>query len=158
MRHRWAAFVLVLALCVSGSQVAGAQVATPPARDEPTAQLGQNYPNPFNPETRIPFAVGNAPTCTEHGKFYRVTLKIYNLLSQLVAVPVLQGGGGVSSVTSESGKPLENVALTCDKYTAYWDGKDMRTAKDAPSGIYYYRLDVEGKKPLVRKMVVTKEP
>jgi hypothetical protein len=114
-------------------------------------ELAQNYPNPFNPETTIPFSVGGGPTCTDHGRQYRVSLRIYNLLTQLVAVPVLQGGsGGVAG-----GQPLENVLLTCGQYTAYWDGKYRNTGRDVASGIYLYRLEVNGR-PLFRKMIVTK--
>ena len=158
MRHGWAALALVLGLtALTPREVVAQQSGTPqqpaPPRAKAAGGLGQNYPNPFNPETRIPFTVGDYPTCAEPSRPHKVTLRIYNLLAQLVAVPVLQGGAG----NVAGGAAIENLALTCSQYTAYWDGKDMRTAKDAPSGIYYYRLDVEGKKPLVRKMVVTKE-
>lgn len=152
MRHRWAALSFVLALCAAMPRESHAQAPVTPEHGEAQAELGQNYPNPFNPETRIPFAVGDPPACTERGKLYRVTLKIYNLLSQLVAVPVLQGG----SSNVAGGQVVENVALECDRYTAYWDGKDMNTSREVASGIYYYRLEVDGKKPLVRKMLVTK--
>jgi len=113
--------------------------------------LDQNYPNPFNPETRIPFAVGDPPVCNEPGRLRKVSLRIYNLLAQLVAVPVLVGGTG----QVEGGKPLENVELGCGAYTAYWDGKYQGTEREVASGIYLYRLEVDGR-AAVRKMIVTK--
>jgi len=59
------------------------------------ATLGQNYPNPFNPETHIPFSVGDSPTCSNPSKQYRVSLAVYNVLSDIVSVPVLQGAAGL---------------------------------------------------------------
>lgn len=153
MKLGGAAFCIVLALHVFAPRPVAAQGVQPvaPRRDQPSGTLGQNYPNPFNPETRIPFVVGDAPTCSDPNKQHRVTLRIYNLLAQLVAVPVLQGGsGGVAG-----GAELENLGLTCAQYTAYWDGKDRRTGAEVASGIYLYRLEVDGR-AVVRKMIVTK--
>ncbi|MEW5919263.1 MAG: hypothetical protein AB1762_22870, partial [Gemmatimonadota bacterium] len=105
----------------------------------------------FTPETTRPFSVGGAPNCTDNARQYRVSLRIYNLLTQLVGVPVLQGG----SVGVAGGQPLENLLLTCGQYTAYWDGKYKNTGREVASGIYLYRLEVNGK-PIFRKMIVTK--
>ena len=116
--------------------------------------LGRNYPNPFNPETFIPFQLraelflgGQKPV---------VSLKIYNVLAQLVAVPIVQG----------SGEKLDNATLTWNgsgDYTAYWDGKVQGTGKEAASGVYVYQLIVQwmqNGKPQVRsssnKMTVMK--
>lgn len=151
MRHRWAALSFVLALSAAMPRVLSAQGNPTTGRERSSGALGQNYPNPFNPETRIPFSIGDAPTCTEAGRQYRVTLRVYNLLSQLVAVPVLQGGtGGVAG-----GQPLENVYLTCGQYTAYWDGKYINSSREVASGIYMYRLEVDGRS-VVKKMLVSK--
>jgi hypothetical protein len=78
-------------------------------------------------------------------------LRIYNLLAQLVAVPVLQGGVG----NAAGGESLDNLLLTCNEYTAYWDGKYSQTGEDVASGIYLFRLEVDGK-VLVKKMIVRK--
>ncbi|HJU75049.1 MAG TPA: hypothetical protein VJ717_14995 [Gemmatimonadaceae bacterium] len=152
MKHRWAALLAVLALSAFLPQDIWAQSSGSSGRDASTGSaLGQNYPNPFNPETTIPFSVGGAPNCADQGRQYRVSLRIYNLLTQLVAVPVLQGGSaGVSG-----GQALENVLLTCGQYTAYWDGKYRNTGREVASGIYIYRLEVNGR-ALFRKMIVTK--
>ena len=156
MKHRWAALaVAVLALSAFMPRDSAAQAAGQPPRERDAGiGLGQNYPNPFNPETRIPFSVGlsgEPPACTDPSRQYRVSLRIYNLLAQLVAVPVLQGGAdGV-----EGGQRIENLRLPCRDYTAYWDGKYMGTGREVASGIYLYRLEVDGK-AVVRKMIVMK--
>ena len=123
----------------------------------PGVVLGQNYPNPFSPDTRIPFTVGDASGCKDINRTYKVTLRIYNLLSQPIAVAILQeGGGGLAT-----GQPVENRALTCSQYVAYWDGqyqvlkdgKMVSTGRPVADGIYLYRLEVDGF-VVVRKMVV----
>jgi hypothetical protein len=83
---------------------------------------------------------------------YRATLKIYNLLSQVVAVPVLKGASG----NVAGGQSLENVSLTCGAYTAFWDGKYRGTTQEVASGIYFYQLIIDGKVVDSRKMLVAK--
>ncbi len=142
MKRVWGALGLVLAFTAFMPREIQAQ----DARDKkPGMSLGQNYPNPFNPETKIPFSVGDPPACTDNGKQYRVSLKVYNLLSQLVTTPILQG----------QAQSLDNVTLSCGEYIAYWDGKVLNTGREAPSGVYYYRLEVNGV-PLLKKMIVVK--
>ena len=151
MKQCWAGGLFVLALLALPASSATAQ-GQQSSRDNRTgSELRQNYPNPFNPETRIAFSVGGFPNCVEPGRQYRVSLKIFNLLAQPVAVPVLQGGAsGVAG-----GQPLENVFLTCGEYTAYWDGKVSGTNREAASGVYAYRLEVNGS-PITRKMTIRK--
>lgn len=152
MTLRWAARGLVLAVCALVTRSAAAQATQQSSRDPVTgSSLGQNYPNPFNPETTIPFSIGGAPTCSDLGRQYRVSLKIYNVLAQLVATPVLQGG----SASVAGGQPLAGVLLTCGQYTAYWDGKYMNNGREVASGVYMYRLEIDGK-PIIRKMIVMK--
>jgi hypothetical protein len=121
--------------------------------------LGQNYPNPFNPTTRIPFSVGDPPLCSGSHEQYRVSLKIYNLLAQLVAVPTLVSGDG-SVVTSPgiggltgNGQPVQDVELSCGQYTAYWNGNYLTSARGVAPGMYLYRLEVNGR-AVVKKMFV----
>jgi hypothetical protein len=45
--------------------------------------------------------------------------------------------------------------LTCDQYIAYWNGKYSQTGEDVASGIYLYRLEVDGKQ-VVKKLIVRK--
>lgn len=153
MKHRWAALWLVLALSAFESRTLSAQSSQEKtSRDSRTgAELGQNYPNPFNPETTIPFNIGGGAGCENPGRQYKVSMRILNILAQLVAVPVLQGGAaGVAG-----GQSLENVLLTCGQFTAYWDGKSRGNGREVASGIYIYRLEVDGR-PIFRKMIVMK--
>ncbi|HET7583342.1 MAG TPA: hypothetical protein VFK13_00410 [Gemmatimonadaceae bacterium] len=148
MRHLWAAMV-VLALGALVPRGAMAQEQSSPPRDRgPKFELGQNYPNPFNPTTTIPFTLGDPPSCSDPGRTYRVTLQIYNILAQLVAIPVLQGGG-------DAGQPVRELELPCGSYTAYWDGNINGTSEEAASGVYLYRLQVDGR-VVVKKMLVAK--
>jgi len=144
LRQAWA--VLGLGLFAAGAGAGGlrAQQGTPP----PAVELKQNYPNPFNPATTIPFALSG--DLFQNGHRPVVTLKIYNVLAQLVSVPILQG----------TGEPLNAQALTCDnpsgcEYRAYWDGNVHSTGQQAASGVYIYQLDVDGKR-YTKKMIIMK--
>ena len=148
MKLRWAALSLVLALAALVTDDLAAQATSPP-QAEAQFELGSNYPNPFNLDTRIPFTVGVPPQCEEHGRLYKVTLRVYNLLSQLVAIPLLQEGSG----SVGTGQPLENVLLPCDRYVAYWDGKTRDTAQPVARGVYLYMLEVDGKQQVKRMFV-----
>ena len=148
MRYRWSALIVVLTLILM-PRVGFSQTAA--GTKPPAAKLGQNYPNPFNPETRIPFSVGGSPTCTDPSHQYKVTLRIYNALMQLVAVPVIQGGAG----NVAGGQPLQNVLVPCGQYVAYWNGNYLNTSKEAASGVYIAALDVDGQRFII-KMIVMK--
>jgi hypothetical protein len=126
MRYAWAVLGLGLwAGGVGGVGSAWGQGSTSP----PKVELKQNYPNPFNPATTIPFTLNVELFADGHRP--KVSLKVYNVLAQLVAVPILQG----------SGERLDDLELTCNgvtecAYTAYWDGKVLGTAQEAASGVY----------------------
>jgi len=145
MYQRWAALALVLAhWCLSPKSSAGqsAQPDQQQPRGRKSGTLGQNYPNPFTAETRIPFSLA----CAEGADSDRVvSVRIYNVLAQLVAVPVVEGRGD----------PLDNVKLPCGEYIGYWDGKVRRTGRGAASGIYIYELVVDGER-WAKKMFVGK--
>lgn len=152
MMHRWAARLFVLALCAVTARPLVGQGSQQSSRDAATgSELRQNYPNPFNPETRIGFRLGGFPNCIDPARQYRVTLRIYNVLAQHVATPVLLGGAAGLA----GGQPLENVFLSCGDYEAYWDGKVLNTDREAASGIYSYRLEIDGR-PITRKMTIRK--
>lgn len=144
MYHRWAALALVLALSGPAPESAAGQSAQqdqqPQGRKSGT--LGQNYPNPFKPDTRIPFSV----TCGEGGSTdHVVSVRIYNVLAQLVAIPVVEGRG----------ESLDKIKLPCGDYVGYWNGKVRRTGRAAAAGIYIYELVVDGERS-AKKMLVTK--
>ncbi len=90
-RYAWAILGLGLwAVGVGAGVGVGAEAAwgqTP----QPTIELKQNYPNPFNPATTIPFSLSGDLFVNGHRPV--ASLKIYNVLAQLVAVPILQGTG-----------------------------------------------------------------
>jgi hypothetical protein len=108
--------------------------------------LGRNYPNPFNPETWIPFDIPQDRFADGHRPV--VSLRIYNVLAQLVAIPVLQG----------SGQPLEKLALDWNgtgNFVAYWDGRYIGSEREAASGVYVYQLEVDGQRQ-TKKMTIIK--
>lgn len=112
------------------------------------SQLNQNYPNPFNPVTTITFTVLDEDL--EGGKPAIVTLRIFNVLQQLVAIPNAMNHPLGNAV------PVENLAYDSPGLKeTYWDGTD-RSGRKVASGIYYYQLIVNGERRGVKKMVVTK--
>ncbi len=135
----WAVFLLGL-LSAAPSQAEAQQ--NPPT--EPV-RLKRNYPNPFNPETTIPFELDQSVFAEGHEP--TVSLRIYNVLAQLVAIPILQGVG----------EPLDNVRLSWNgtgEYSAYWDGKIMGTNVEAPSGVYVYQLTVDSQRFSERMTII----
>ena len=136
--------------------LAGFALATPhtvkaqqPSR--PTQiELRQNYPNPFNPATTIPFSLSVDLFAGGHRPV--VSLRIFNVLAQLVAIPSLQ----------QSGQSLDNVELDCLSphdgvcdFSAYWDGHYLNSSREAASGVYVYQLVLNGQRSS-RRMVVMK--
>lgn len=143
-RYAWAVLGLGLTALGARATAAQGQQGSPPA----AVQLKQNYPNPFNPATTIPFSLSAELFSAGHRP--RVTLKVYNVLAQLVAVPILQG----------TGEPLDNVELSCAsvlgcEFSAYWDGNVLNTSRQAASGIYIYQLVVDGTR-YTKKMIIMK--
>src|SRR5437762_13271230 len=93
----------------------------------PAIGTQQNRSNPFNPATTIPFRVSGELFLKGHRPV--VSLRIFNVLAQLVAIPKLRG----------SGKALDSLALSCPTtmgcaYSAYWAGSGGHTGQLAGSG------------------------
>lgn len=88
-------------------------------------QLAQNYPNPFNPNTTIQFNLGETA---------EVKLMVVNVRGQEVQ-------------TLASGK------FTAGEHRVVWDAKDSRGATVA-SGVYLYRLEIDGRFNQTRKMIL----
>lgn len=78
-------------------------------------ELSQNYPNPFNPLTEIEYSLLKPAV---------VTVQIYNLLGQEVRM-------------------LVNERQATGSHSVFWDGKNEQ-GKSVSSGIYFYRLTVNG--------------
>jgi len=110
----------------------------------PRVELKENYPNPFFPATTIPFEIGSE-LCAK-GRQPVVSLKIYNVLVQVVAIPVLAAG---------SDERVDSLRLRCGRYRSYWDGKYLDGEAEATPGVYYYQLTVDGER-FTRKMIVQK--
>jgi hypothetical protein len=90
--------------------------------DLPNAfKLSQNYPNPFNPSTKINFAIPKAAF---------VTLKIYNVIGQVVDVLVSQ-------------------EMIAGNYEFNWNAADLT------SGIYFYSITA-GDFTDTKKMILVK--
>jgi len=80
----------------------------------PRIELKENYPNPFFPTTTIPFVIAQEVCARGHQPV--VSLKIYNVLVQVVAIPVLNSGGGPRVSGPER---LDSLRLRCGEYRAF---------------------------------------
>ena len=90
-------------------------------------QLIGNYPNPFNPTTTISFSI------PEESK---VELSVFNIKGQKV-------------------KTLAKDSFQKGKHSIVWNGKSD-TGKSVSSGIYFYKLNVNGVSNQVRKCILMK--
>jgi hypothetical protein len=89
--------------------------------------LSQNYPNPFNPSTTIAYNIM---------KQGNVDLTIYNVKGQKV-------------------RNLVNEIKPIGHYNVTWDGTSDNGSK-VGSGVYFYRLESNGLKTVLRKMLLLK--
>ena len=90
-------------------------------------KLCQNYPNPFNPETTIEYSL------KESGN---ICLEIYNIRGQKV-------------------NTLFNEFRKAGYHSVIWSGKDIND-NPVSSGIYLYKLNVNGKTEAVKKCLLLK--
>jgi len=124
---------------------AGSPVAAQANLLPPRVELKENYPNPFFPATTIPFAI--SPEVCSGGHQPVVSMKVYNVLVQVVAIPVMANG---------SAERLDTLRLRCGQYRAYWDGKYLDGKGEAIPGVYYYQLTVDGER-YTRKMIAQRK-
>jgi len=89
--------------------------------------LFQNYPNPFNPTTTISFSIIEDSN---------IELSIYNIKGQKV-------------------KQLVSDQLSAGQHSVVWDGDD-ESGKLVSSGVYLYKLNVNGKTEAVKKCLLLK--
>jgi FlgD Ig-like domain/The GLUG motif len=89
--------------------------------------LNPNYPNPFNPSTTIKFSIQNDS---------KVDLSIYNIKGQKT-------------------KTLAQNEYAKGTHSVIWNGID-ESGKSVSSGIYYYKLNVNGKTETVKKCLLLK--
>jgi len=86
-----------------------------------------NYPNPFNPSTTIEFSLKNDSV---------VELLIFNIKGQEI-------------------KTLANNEFTQGSHSVVWNG-DNENGKLVSSGVYHYKLNVNGKTKAVKKCLLLK--
>jgi len=91
-------------------------------------KLSQNYPNPFNPSTIVKFSI---PLCHSCGSRNPVRLIVYDILGKEVAT-------------------LVNEKLQAGTYEVNFDGNNLST------GIYFYSLEVDGKRIDTKKLMLMK--
>ncbi|HVP35990.1 MAG TPA: FlgD immunoglobulin-like domain containing protein [Terriglobales bacterium] len=94
-------------------------------------ELSQNFPNPFNPSTTIPYRAGSREV--KAGSPIHTTLKIYNILGQLV-------------------RTLVDEVKIPGSYEVTWNGKD-NSGKEIASGTYFYQLKT-GSVTATKKMIL----
>ena len=86
-----------------------------------------NFPNPFNPTTTISYSIQNDS---------KVNLSIYNIKGQKV-------------------NTLTQNEYTKGSHSIIWNG-DNESGKPVSSGIYYYKLNINGKTEAVKKCLLLK--
>ena len=86
-----------------------------------------NYPNPFNPNTTIKFSIQNDS---------KIKLLVFNIKGQNI-------------------KTLVQNEFTKGSHSIIWNGDD-EFGKLVSSGIYYYKLIVDGKTEAVKKCLLLK--
>jgi len=157
MFHRWAALVLVLALCAMTPKNAAGQTQSEKPREPSAGKLKRNFPNPINPETRFEFDVGT-DACIGTSEQHVVSLHIFNPLSVQVATPILEGvqSSSITPIPDALKAPLRNLRLRCGHYVGYWSGKLDGSGKEAASGPYIAALIVDGKLANAIKIFVSK--
>ena len=155
MVYRWAPAALGVVACMLIASTASAQVSEQRAeRSHRRGMLAQNQPNPFSSQTTIPFTVGEAD-CAAGTQQHVVTLRIYNILSQIVAVATLVDSTNADqSTAAPPPRTLSNLTLACGKYVARWDGKHAPDNREAAPGVYMYQLLVDGHPSGMRKMLL----
>jgi hypothetical protein len=118
----------------------------PPVAQSKGFRLEQNYPNPANPDTYIPFYLEES--LFEGGGAGVVSIRVVNMLGQLVAVPRAVGHPRGSNV------PVLNLRYTePGRKVAFWDGRDLNGRRVA-SGVYFCVLQV-GEQVDYSRVIVT---
>jgi hypothetical protein len=161
MFHRWGLNPLRLALglvgCVLCAPCALSQAQGQRGEGHRRGVLRQNEPNPFSRQTTIAFTIGDAD-CAPGTQQHVVTIRIYNILSQIVAFAELQDSASTVDSTSRAAatKSISNLSLSCGTYVARWDGTRRPDGREAPAGVYMYQLVIDGHPSGTRKMLLTR--
>ncbi len=124
--HQLETKIIPLTLCIDTTT----SVEWTEAQKPQKITIFHNFPNPFNLRTTIQFTISR-----DQVKSAYVSLKIYNLLGQLV-------------------RTLIDEEISPGDHQIIWDGKDDK-GKETASGIYFCRLKV-GSYQGIRKLVLLK--
>lgn len=139
--------VALLALLLVGATAEGRpQESADAAAAAEAFMLEAPEPNPFERRTEIAFTLDEA-LFRRTGRAV-VHMRVYNLLHQLVGVPMLEGG-------EIRPRPLEGVVFTRPgRHVASWDGRDVE-GRAVSSGPYFVELVVNGRSQ-VRKVLLVR--
>jgi hypothetical protein len=108
-------------------------------------ELHQNYPNPFSTSTRIPFTLGMS--LFDQGQPAAVTMRIFNVLQQLVAYPT------ALNHPDGSGAPVNGLEYhSPGRMEALWDAHDLN-GRQVAAGIYYLQISVNGRRSIMKMIV-----
>ena len=130
--------------CPSRSVHGSRGVADAQAPPAVRVDLGEGIPDSLTGSITIPFSI--LPEVCSRGHVPTVTLKIFNVLVQVVAIPALEG---------EAPGSLAGTKLKCGAYRVRWDGKQL-DGRPATTGVYYYQLSVDGER-FTRKLIVQRQ-
>jgi hypothetical protein len=130
---------LALALTLGAATAVGAQ--TPPGA---RVELGEAIKDSLSGSMTIPFSI--LPEVCSRGHVPSVSLKIFNVLVQVVAIPALEG---------EAPGSLAGTRLKCGAYRVHWDGRQL-DGRPLTTGVYYYQLNVDGER-FTRKLIVQRQ-
>lgn len=92
-----------------------------------TVYLYQNHPNPFNPSTTIDFSIQNDS---------KVDISIFNIKGQNI-------------------KTLAQNEFSKGSHSVIWNGND-ELDKSVSSGVYFYKLKINGKTEAIKKCLLLK--
>lgn len=116
---------------------------TPPG---PELSLQPASPNPFSSTTRIPFELGES--LFEGDAEVRVSMRVYNLLYQQVAVPT-------AAEEFALGRPITELVYPAPgSYAGVWDGR-VEDGSPAAAGPYFVQVSTGGHKA-VGKLLLTR--
>ena len=82
-----------------------------------------------------------------------VSLKIYNVLVQVVAIPVLTNGAGAGRRARSGWTACDSDAVSTARSGT---GSISMGEREATPGVYYYQLTVDGER-FTRKMIAQKK-
>ncbi len=147
MRIGYIILMAGVGLSSPGGALAQVSGGTPQAAELDDFSLEPVFPNPLAGETRIFYRLGDG--LFEAEQEVRVTLRVFNILHQLVAVPV---------ALDEDGRPGERIEEMSFRrpglYEAHCDERDLE-GRTVTAGPYFVELSV-GARNRVRKIMLVR--